>query len=204
VYAVEVVASLGVATPLVVEQVATLVASWAAKIARWLKALLASLRRVMPIVRRLGELIEELKKILGRIRGTSHEPKPPKIKDPKLEEERIRELGMDPANGKFRPGEAETAQRVEKALGIELTRSSDPKVDWIDQSTGKTYDAVGNFNGKHFDKQWPNLQTKIMDHLEKADMVPIDVSKFTPEQIGKISQFISDKGLAPRAFLVGQ
>jgi uncharacterized protein YukE len=43
VYAAEEVASLGVATPLVVEQVSTLVASWAAKIARWLKGLLASL-----------------------------------------------------------------------------------------------------------------------------------------------------------------
>jgi hypothetical protein len=38
VYAAEELASLGVATPLVVEQVTTLVASWAAKIARWLKA----------------------------------------------------------------------------------------------------------------------------------------------------------------------
>jgi hypothetical protein len=69
VYAAEVVASLGVATPLVVEQVATLVASWAARIARWLKALLASLRRLMPIVRHLGDLIEELKKILSGLRN---------------------------------------------------------------------------------------------------------------------------------------
>jgi hypothetical protein len=37
------VASLGLATPLVVEQVTTLVASWAAEIARWLRGLLASL-----------------------------------------------------------------------------------------------------------------------------------------------------------------
>jgi hypothetical protein len=208
VYAAEEAFSLGLATPLVVEQVSTLVASWAAKIARWLRALLASLRRLEPMVRRLGELIEELKKILGRLRGGGGGPElpkePPKIKDPKLEEERIRQLGMDPANGKFRPGEAETAQRVEKELGIELTRSSDPKVDWIDPSTGKTYDAVGNFDSKHFDRQWPNLQTKIMDHLEKADMVPIDVSRFTPDQIAKIAQFIIDNGLAPRAFLVGQ
>jgi hypothetical protein len=69
VYAAEEVASLGVATPLVVEQVSTLVASWAAKIARWLKGLLASLRRLEPIVRRLGELIGELKKILDRLRS---------------------------------------------------------------------------------------------------------------------------------------
>nr|WP_240948327.1 hypothetical protein [Planosporangium mesophilum] len=69
VYAAEVVGSLGVATPLVVEQVTTLVASWAAKIARWLKGLLSSLRELGSLTRRLGELIEELKKIINRLRG---------------------------------------------------------------------------------------------------------------------------------------
>jgi uncharacterized protein YukE len=67
VYAAEEAFSLGFATPLVVEQVTTLVAAWAAKIARWLKALIASLRRLMPIIRRLGELIDELKKIWVRL-----------------------------------------------------------------------------------------------------------------------------------------
>jgi uncharacterized protein YukE len=78
-YAAEELLSFGVATPLVVEQVATLVASWAAKIARWLRALLGSLRKLMPIVRRLGEIIEELKKILAKLRGKRpEEPHPPK------------------------------------------------------------------------------------------------------------------------------
>jgi hypothetical protein len=71
-YAAEEAASLGFATPLVVEQVTTLVASWAAKIGRWLRGLLASLRRLMPIVRRLGQLIEELKNVLNRLRGGAH------------------------------------------------------------------------------------------------------------------------------------
>lgn len=71
-YAAEEAFSLGLATPLVVEQVTTLIASWAARIARWLKALLASLRRLVPIVRRLGDLVAELKKILGRLRERLH------------------------------------------------------------------------------------------------------------------------------------
>ena len=83
-YAAEEVASLGFATPLVVEQVTTLCASWAGKIARWLKGLLNSLRRLVPIVRRLGELIEELKKILSRLRG----------KGPELQ--RVRGMGAGP------------------------------------------------------------------------------------------------------------
>ena len=86
---------------------------------------------------------------------------------------------------------------------MELSRSTDPKVDWVDAATGKTYDAVGNFPARHFDQQWPNLQTRIVDHLAKADYVPVDVSQFTPEQIAKVQKFITDNGLGPRAFLVG-
>jgi uncharacterized protein YukE len=74
VYAVELLASLGTATPLVFEQVTVLVASWGARIARWLRALLASLRRLMPIIRRLGALIDELKRILTRLRSGSSTP----------------------------------------------------------------------------------------------------------------------------------
>ena len=69
-YAIEEAATLGFATPLVIEQVSTLVASWAAKISRWLRALLASLRRLMPAIRRIGELTEELKNSLNRLRGS--------------------------------------------------------------------------------------------------------------------------------------
>ncbi|MFC0506649.1 WXG100 family type VII secretion target [Micromonospora costi] len=71
VYAAELVATAGLATPLVAEQVTTLVASWAARIARLLRALINSLRRLIPEVRRLAELIEKLKQALGRLRGSS-------------------------------------------------------------------------------------------------------------------------------------
>ncbi|MEU5903294.1 WXG100 family type VII secretion target [Micromonospora sp. NPDC047467] len=68
VYAGELVITGGLATPLVVEQVTTTVASWGARIARLLRGLLASLRRLIPEVRRLGDLIEKLKQALGRLR----------------------------------------------------------------------------------------------------------------------------------------
>jgi hypothetical protein len=78
VYAAEELASFGFATPLVVEQVTTTVAAWAARIARLLRGLLASLRNLLPIIRRLGELIDELKKILNRLRGRGRQPQAPK------------------------------------------------------------------------------------------------------------------------------
>jgi hypothetical protein len=74
VYAAEVVGSLGLATPLVVEQVSTLVASWSGKIARWLKDLLASLHRLKGITGWLGEVIDTLKKILSRLRPGGNKP----------------------------------------------------------------------------------------------------------------------------------
>lgn len=77
VYAAEEAATLGFATPLVVEQVTTTVAAWGAKIAQWLRGLLASLRRLIPEMHRLGELIERLKQILSRLSRNGREPTSP-------------------------------------------------------------------------------------------------------------------------------
>jgi uncharacterized protein YukE len=70
VYAAEEAASFGLATPLVVEQVSTLCASWAARISRWLKDLISSLSRLRGVAGKVSELIEQLKALLGR-RGRS-------------------------------------------------------------------------------------------------------------------------------------
>lgn len=69
VYAAELVATAGLATPLVAEQVTTLVASWAARIAKLLRGLINSLRRIIPAARRLAELIDKLKQALTRLGG---------------------------------------------------------------------------------------------------------------------------------------
>jgi hypothetical protein len=110
VYAAEEAISFGLATPLVAEQVTTLIASWAGKIARWLKALITSLRNLMPIIRHLGELIEKLKKILSRLRGKGHEPEPgaprqartprdpnlPNFSNPNVDPKKITDYAMNP------------------------------------------------------------------------------------------------------------
>jgi uncharacterized protein YukE len=79
VYAAEEAASLGLATPLVVEQVSTLCASWAARISRWLKDLVASLARLRGLASRIAELIEKIKGILGKFgrKDPVHEPSGP-------------------------------------------------------------------------------------------------------------------------------
>jgi hypothetical protein len=61
VYAGELIATAGLATPLVVEQVSTLCASWAARITRWLKSLISSLRRLGGAMRRMADNIAKLR-----------------------------------------------------------------------------------------------------------------------------------------------
>jgi hypothetical protein len=73
-YAAEEVFSLGIATPLVVEQVATLCASWAARISKWLRDLLTSLARLRGAADKIGELIEAVKKLLGRLLSWGDDP----------------------------------------------------------------------------------------------------------------------------------
>jgi uncharacterized protein YukE len=82
VYAAEEVASLGFATPLVVEQVSTLCVSWAAKIAQWLRDLIGSLTRLRGMAGKIAELIEKIKAIFGKFGRKSgkdpvHEPAGP-------------------------------------------------------------------------------------------------------------------------------
>jgi hypothetical protein len=116
-----------------------------------------------------------------------------------------RQLGSDPdIGGAFRQSEAETGLRVEWEQDISLVRApAGISGDWIDPISGRSYDAVGNFPAKYFDGQWPNLQTQIIDHLNKADYVPVDVSKFSAEQRQLVREFVEGLG-TERAFIVGE
>jgi uncharacterized protein YukE len=87
VYAGELIATAGLATPVVAEQVATLCAAWGAKIARWLKALLSSLRRLLSEGTQLGHLVDTLKRSMSGRDVGSGRPSPPraaKIGGPKV------------------------------------------------------------------------------------------------------------------------
>jgi len=66
----EVGLTLGIASPLVVSQVGSLVAKWAARIAKLVNALLSSLRRLRPMMSRLDDVITDLADHLGRLART--------------------------------------------------------------------------------------------------------------------------------------
>ncbi|GAA2502246.1 WXG100 family type VII secretion target [Winogradskya humida] len=73
--------TLGLATPVVVGQVAALVAKWVNKIQHFVRALLGSLRRLSPMLDKLGEGITGLRDLLRRLaKSDPVSPKP--VKDP--------------------------------------------------------------------------------------------------------------------------
>lgn len=131
------------------------------------------------------------------------EIKPPAGSDPPPGNEAdVERLGRDPATGQIRQSEVDPGQRIEQETDVHLERSPDQQgPDWVDPATGETYDAVGNFDSQYFDKQWPNLQDQIVSHLDKADWVPVDVSRFSQSQVELVKQFIEQYG--PRVYIVG-
>lgn len=120
-----------------------------------------------------------------------------------LETDRVRALGMDTATGRYRHNEAETAVRIEAALGVRLTRAPRwSRADWFDEF-GVSYDAVGPFSAFRFNQQWRRFSQQILLHLNKAQFVPVDVSLFTSTQIEVVELFIATQRLAPRVFTLG-
>ena len=63
--------TLGVATPVVIGQVAVLVAKWVNKIQHFVRALLNSLRRLTPLLHQLGEVFTQLKSLLNKLARSS-------------------------------------------------------------------------------------------------------------------------------------
>ena len=140
-YALEEVASLGLATPLLLEQVSTLVAAWAAKIARWLTALLRSLSALAARAAQLERAIEALKRILGGLRKGGPEappgprspgPQPPGPRESGPREPRPRDPEGEPSRGKSARtigGPAEFDPQELRGLSADEVRARIPD-DW--------------------------------------------------------------------------
>ncbi|GAA2647948.1 CdiA C-terminal domain-containing protein [Paractinoplanes durhamensis] len=93
-YAAEEIFSFGGATPLVVEQVSTLCASWGARIAKWLRSLISSLEHLRGLAGKISSAIEAIKKLLSRLTGG-------------------RDLGVTSPSGKPDPGRKPRGERTD-------------------------------------------------------------------------------------------
>ncbi|NUR72265.1 MAG: hypothetical protein HOU81_15740 [Hamadaea sp.] len=59
--------TLGLATPVVIGQVVSLVTTWVNKIQKFVRALLSSLKKLIPMVKKLGEILDQLKALLSKL-----------------------------------------------------------------------------------------------------------------------------------------
>jgi hypothetical protein len=121
------------------------------------------------------------------------QPPAPKSGDPS--DEHKKDLGTDPAAGKYRENEAETALRVEAEKKVKLKRfqptSEKTKGDWIDQQ-GLIYDGCSSAPKAFFDNQLENWKKQVQDHIAKVDRTVVDVTGLglTEEQTKKVTDFI--------------
>jgi hypothetical protein len=113
--------------------------------------------------------------------------------EPRDEETRRRQLGVDPATQRYRPLEEGAALRLEHRVGP-LRRDPTGTCDWID-GQGRTYDAVGPVPAGRLNV--PAFLRQITRHLLKQglDTVVIDLTGFTAAE--RRAVFTHLRGLHP-------
>ncbi len=157
VYAVEEVATLGLATPLVIEQVSTLVAACSAKIAKWLRGLIQSLENLFPALRHLSTLIAKIKEILRPMRSPGDPFVPPEKGSPEWIA-RHNELAKDPAKGGAVEPKSEREAEVALALEASGTLPGPLRRAVLDTSDPARHVDLGDFidsTGQHWDVKAP-------------------------------------------------
>src|SRR5262249_44815732 len=111
---------------------------------------------------------------------TEPEPTPGQGRGVRPTEQELRDLGTDPATGRFRPSEAEAAARLQQKVGP-LKRDPSGNADWIGQD-GTTYDAVGPVPKEHFDPEAFNRSIDKHFLKQGLDKIVVDTTGLTPEQ----------------------
>jgi hypothetical protein len=196
-YAAEEAFSLGVASPLVLEQVTTLCAAWAARIAKWLRGLISSLDRLRGLAAKIGEAIEALKKLLNRLRGT-------------------REPGRTTPSGKPDPGRKPRGRRTKSHPTKKSARPLRRENESADTLAENGYDVEQNpptrangknpdyrIEGEYFDCYAPetgsldNIRVKMSSKVSsgQADRVIFNMND-TPASMEAVSGMLRRKPIA--------
>lgn len=123
----------------------------------------------------------------------------------KSEIDRVDKLTVDPHAGKVKLAEGSAAADLEKLLGgkVERINDKDSLADFVFTSgpnKGKTVDfmfttANGtekeiNAMNQFFNNNWNKNVEKLHEHLDKADIVPLDFRKLTLENQQKFENYI--------------
>jgi len=189
-YAAEELFTLGLATPVVVAQVSTLCASWAARIAGWLRGLVHSLERLRGLAGRMGDAIEAIKKLLTRLRSRGDGLTTPSGAPDPGRKPRGRRTDADPIKKDDR------ALRRENESADVLSQSGyDVEQNPPTKPNGKNPDY--RIEGEYFDNYAPvtdslgNIRRKLSDKVrkEQADRLVLymdDTSRSVDEIAGML------------------
>jgi hypothetical protein len=116
---------------------------------------------------------------------------------------RIENLYQDAATTTVRDGEVAQALCIEKKNDITLRRitptdeTAGKGGDFIDTSSGTTYDPVGRYDDDNFDNSFFSVETHFAPafkkHLEKPglDVVVVDTTGLTPTQAQEVLDFVN-------------
>jgi uncharacterized protein YukE len=195
-YAAEEVFSLGFATPLVVEQVSTLCASWAARIAKWLKGLIRSLEHLRGLAGKMGEAIEAIKKLLSKLRRGKDGVTVPSGKPDPGRKPRGPRTKAHPTRKREHPlrRENESADTLAQH-GYDVEQNPPPKPN------GKEPDY--KIEGEYFDNYAPetgnldNIRGKLSEKVSEgqADRIVLNMDD-TPASMDQIADVLRRKPIA--------
>jgi uncharacterized protein YukE len=195
-YTAEEVFSFGLATPLVVEQVTTLCASWAARIAGWLRGLVRSLEHLRGLTQRMSVAIEAIKKLLSRLRGRGN--------------------GLTTPSGKPNPGRTPSGRRTDAHPTKRKDRALRRENESADVLAENGYDVEQNpptkpngknpdyrIEGEYFDNYAPetaglgNIRKRLSEKVseDQADRLILNMND-TPRTMEEIASMLRRRPIA--------
>ena len=120
---------------------------------------------------------------------------------------------VDPATGKLQPGEASAAAELENYLGGSLSRAEGGEADFVFRSgpyTGKTVDFMltpnnmrqAEMTNRFFENNLAGFTENLRQHIDKADVVPIDMRFLTQKNQGILLNLIDSLPISQKSKLI--
>ncbi|HET6484595.1 MAG TPA: hypothetical protein VFG35_31770 [Actinoplanes sp.] len=195
-YAAEELFTLGLATPVVVAQVSTLCASWAARIAGWLRGLVHSLERLRGLAGRMGDAIEAIKKLLTRLRSRSDGLTTPSGAPDPGRKPRGDRTKAHPTKLKAKP-----LRRENESADVLAQNGYDVQQNPPTKPNGKNPDYL--IEGEYFDNYAPqtdnldNIRTKLSNKVseDQADRLVLNLDD-TSRSMADIADMLRRKPIA--------
>jgi hypothetical protein len=152
-----------------------------------------------------GVTAKGLSGLAWKARATGQKLSEKELEIIKRQIDRKSKLTVNPHAGKVKLAEGAAAIELEKLLGgkIERIKNKDSLADFIftsDPNKGKTVDFMFttsngtereiNAMNKFFNNNWDRNIEKLHEHLDKADIVPLDFRKLTSDNQTRLGNYM--------------